>query len=258
MPAYVQHAASLGLQEICFLDHLTLCDTDGKYTMTADEVPLYVQAVRRLQHRYRDILDIKLGIEVDFTPETVDRAIAILERFAFDAIGASVHFVDGRNIVSRRLAASITDGDIPLLWHHYLEQLMHLLDRPFFDFVCHLDAPKKLGRPLPPELDKFFNEILAKIRYKDLSIEINTSGLDHPAGEIYPGEPWIQKSLSLGIPMVFGSDAHRPEEIGRHIAATAARLQAMGMNQTATFSRRRRRLIPLATLLRTGNNEGEP
>jgi histidinol-phosphatase (PHP family) len=45
--------------------------------------------------------------------------------------------------------------------------------------------------------------------------------------------------------VTIGSDAHRPEEIGRHFERTFEMLQAAGMSTLAVFTGRRRSETPI-------------
>jgi histidinol-phosphatase (PHP family) len=54
------------------------------------------------------------------------------------------------------------------------------------------------------------------------SLELNASGLDlvHRRRP-YPA-PWmVELAQSLGVPLVYGSDAHRPEDVGRYASQAA-------------------------------------
>ena len=72
MEAYVRKAADIGLQEICFLDHLTICETGKNLSMSVEEVPLYFKHIQALKKRYESIISVKAGLEIDFSPEHAD------------------------------------------------------------------------------------------------------------------------------------------------------------------------------------------
>ena len=89
MERYIQSAIDLGLREICFLDHLTIQKSDSGHSMTPIEIPYYFQAVQILKQKYKNMIRIKAGLEVDFNPAFVDFFHDIIETFAFDVIAAS-------------------------------------------------------------------------------------------------------------------------------------------------------------------------
>ncbi|MCI5150441.1 MAG: hypothetical protein D3916_13830, partial [Candidatus Electrothrix sp. MAN1_4] len=54
----------------------------------------------------------------------------------------------------------------------------------------------------------------------NIALEVNTSGYElrpHP----YPSFELIRKSQQLGIPLIIGSDAHKPEQVGRYFTRAA-------------------------------------
>jgi len=47
-----------------------------------------------------------------------------------------------------------------------------------------------------------------------IALELNTAGLRKPVAEAYPAPGLLAEARALGIPLTFGSDAHRPAEVG--------------------------------------------
>ena len=245
MEQYVRCAIEKGVAELCFLDHLTLNEQGCDLSMGPEDVPLYVYAVRRLQERYRDRIDVKLGMEVDFTPDRMAEAVRILDRFSFDMIGGSIHFVDDRNIVSSKTNGSGISPDDAEFFDQYLSLIETMADYSCFDVICHLDVVKKFGIQPPVDFFEKMDAILEKIKYKDLVIEVNTSGLSHPARAIYPELVILKRCFEKNIPVTFGSDAHRPEQVGRHFGKAAEILRNIGYRHITGFNRRKRYTISI-------------
>lgn len=247
MEQYVDHALQAGITEICFLDHLTLNEKGRELSMTPDEVPLYYYAARRLQAAYRSRIKIKVGLEVDFTPELEESARTAAERFDFDVIGGSVHFVEERNLVSSRISRRLREKPDTAFYENYLDLMDRMLDLKYIDIVCHFDVIKKFGT-LPPEW--FYDKagaLLDKIAQTGKVLEINTSGAAHPVGEIYPRPALLDGCRKRRIPLSLGSDAHLPEQVGRGFAEAAEILKNAGYTQIAGFSRKNRYFVPLRT-----------
>ncbi len=245
MESYVKKAIERGLQEICFLDHLTVNGQGRRNSMCPSEVGLYFQAVQKLKYQYWKQIRIRAGLEVDFIPDQIDRIHEIIRPYSFDVIGGSVHFVKGMNIVSRRGQTALSRIDFQNLCLHYIEELDQLLNCDFFDTICHLDVVKKFHAPLSEAVVDKFDEILSKIRYKNLTVEVNTSGLTHSAQEIYPGPELLKICFHKGIEITLASDAHHPDEVGRYFKQVISDLVAVGFTHLAGFSRRKRYKIPI-------------
>ena len=81
------------------------------------------------------------------------------------------------------------------------------------------------------------------IREADMAIELNVSGYRKPIGEAYPSRELLEIAFELGIPITFGSDAHKPEQVGLYREEAEALARAVGYSRCATYSGRRRELV---------------
>ena len=246
MEAYIKKAVDLCLKEICFLDHLIILAPENKLSMTPEEVPFYFQAIQHFKHKYRNIIDIKAGLEVDFYPEHTDYIKEILEMYSFDVIGSSLHFLDGINVVSHGSQWSMGGNDTDYIYGLYLEKFNKMLDYNYFDIICHFDLLKKFGRMPLKSFDKEIDEILSKIKKKNLSLEFNTSGYNHPVNEAYPSWRIIKKCFEKGIFFTVGSDAHKPESVGQHYDRALPLLISAGYSHIATFEKRYLKTVPIS------------
>jgi len=245
MNAFVQSAVQIGLEEICFLDHLTLQDAGRENSMTIGEVPLYFQETQILKLHYKGRIKVKSGLEIDHAPQYIDIYKEITDTFDFDIIGASIHFIDGENVVSSSSEWSRGKLDAKLYTERYADRLMEMLDHDYFDMVCHLDLLKKFSPNPLPMFDETLEPVLVKIKDKKKVVELNTGGLFQPAKEIYPSQKLLEQCAELKIPICTGSDAHAPDQVGRGFDTAASRLKAVGIDKISVFNSRRKRAIPI-------------
>ncbi len=248
MKSFIRHAVAHGFKEICFLDHLTITDSPRPMTMEVAEVPLYFQAIQRLKRSYSDRIAIKAGLEIEFHPRHTGLFRQIVDDFAFDVIGSSIHQVDGIDIVSGSNASSELFPDPETLQSRYLETLEMMVTHDYFDIICHLDLPKKFGDRLRPHFTDRLTDILFQATQQNLAVEVNTSGFDHPAAEAYPSPHVLTTIKEVGMAVTIGSDAHRPEEIGRHFERAFNMLHSAGMRTLAVFTGRRRKEVPIPSM----------
>jgi histidinol-phosphatase (PHP family) len=93
------------------------------------------------------------------------------------------------------------------------------------DKICHLDAALRHNAPvLTAHHYSLIEELFMVMLDKDIALEVNTSGYElrhHP----YPAFELIKRARQLGIPLIIGSDAHRPEQVGRYFARVAEELK---------------------------------
>ncbi len=249
MEAYISKAVSVGLREICFLDHLTFNKAGRMQSMSPEEVPLYLYAVRRFKQKFKGVIKIKAGLEIDFNLAYIDVIEETVNRFSFDVIGSSVHFAGDWNIVSRKAEKDNKKLKFERIYELYLACLDKMLEYDYFDFVCHLDIIKKFNRKASREceekLENKFDEILSKISYNNQAVEINTSGYDHPVKELYPSEHLLVKCREKNISVTLGSDAHSPDDVGQHYDKAASAAYSAGYRYLAAFTERNRYDIPL-------------
>ena len=245
MAAFIQRAIDSGFKEICFLDHLTITGSATPMTMAVAEVPLYFQSLQRLKRAYSDRIDVKVGLEIEFHPRHTRLFRQIVEDFAFDAVGSSIHQVDGIDIVSQPIGRGSTNPDPATIRHRYLDYLEMMLTHDYFDFICHLDLLKKFGEDRTALIDERLADILQRTDRRQVTVEVNTSGYDHPAAEAYPSAQILELLHQAGIGITVGSDAHRPQEIGRHFQQAFAAIHAAGYRQLSIFSGRRCQAVPI-------------
>jgi histidinol-phosphatase (PHP family) len=247
MAQYVQHAMDAGLAQICFLDHLTVSDHEKGLSMAPDEVPFYFQAAKLLARQYRDRIDVRVGLEIDFNPDRLDILKKVVSSFDFDVIACSIHFIDGQNIVSRKSEWARGQGDAARLCRQYLDILQEILLHDWFDVIGHLDVMKKFANALPDPYIYRMENMVQSIRESGKTVEVNTSGLDHAAGEIYPAPNLLRLLFQAGVPITIGSDAHKPGEVARNFERATGEILSAGYRTLTAFDRRCPVEFPLNT-----------
>ncbi len=223
MVEYVESAIALGLHQITFLEHLEVeIHYDHRTWLRDEDFDVFFGEGKRLAEKYSDRILIKLGLEVGLNPRAMDTINQQLLRYPWDTIGLSYHFYhhNGRhyNMVSRRhenLAALAEIGQDSVI-SDYFSVLIHGVRSLPCSVVCHLDAVlrhfphRRFNRSHLLQIDT----LLALMKEKGTALEINTSGFairDEP----YPCKKIIRSAIESGLPLVAGSDAHRPKDVGR-------------------------------------------
>lgn len=245
MESYIRSAINLGISEICFLDHLTVQESEKGLSMAPEEIPYYFQAIQLLKQQYKDAISVKAGLEIDFNPAYSDLFQEIVGTYAFDVVASALHFPGGLNIVSGSSPWRHGKHNTDYVYGLYYEHLENMLEFNYFDVICHIDLIKKFGRKPSRSFDNQVNEILLKIKTKNLCVEINTSGYAHPVGEPYPSFDMITKCHELGIRMTLGSDAHTPADVGQYYDRALPLILSAGYKYLTTFTQRRGKKIPI-------------
>lgn len=220
-------AIDRGLTALAFTDHMPLPES-RRYAMPVERLAAYRQEVGALRSAYAGRIDIRLGLEIEYLPEE-DRWCRDIAAMGWERLVGSVHRlpVDGRaylvNGNRREFARALEDGfagDLRQLVEAYFAGLRRLVDCGLCQVVGHLDVVKKhlAGRPGFSEDRPWYRRVVMRtvetIAAAGLAVEINASGLFQPPQAPYPSRWIIDACRDRRIPLVFGSDAHRPERVG--------------------------------------------
>ena len=224
MEDYVLAAIEKRLVGLVFLEHMEEGISDNEKTwLTEEDFDYYFSEGQRLQEKYRDQLTIGLGVECGYNPDSRQTLLSRLERRDWDEIGISCHFIkSGKghiNLFSRKehnLKKAKEAGSEHLL-DSYFETLLEAVTTLPGTKLCHLHGAL---RYLPEiyltdnHMEKI-DKLLLAVKKRDMALEINTSGLVI-RGEQFPNHAILEKAIAHRIPLVIGSDAHKPEQVGRH------------------------------------------
>lgn len=161
-----------------------------------------------------------LGIEVGMRTECVEDNRSIVGDYHFDYVIGSIHFVDNIEIYQEHFYRNRTKKDT---FRRYFECMLDCLKGyDFVDSLGHIDYIARYARYEDPEVyynefGDLIDEILLTAVRKGKALEINTRRLANP--EIVARVlPIYQRFHELGGKMVtIGSDAHKPEHVGRRL-----------------------------------------
>ena len=245
-PADYRAAARLrGIGEICFTDHVPTPDGfDARHRMTLADFPAY----RDMIATFHDDLSprVRFGIEADYYEGCESFLREWLPAQKFDLVLGSVHYLNDWGFDSPEEIDRWDSVDVPAVWRNYFERVVRLARTRLFDVVGHFDLPKKFGHRIEEEaLKRAAQPALDAVAEAGMGIEINTSGFRRPAAEQYPTLLLLSLARERKIPICFGSDAHRPEEVGHGFETAIAVARAAGYTQTTRFEKRRSSPMPL-------------
>ncbi|MFB3894748.1 MAG: histidinol-phosphatase HisJ family protein [bacterium] len=261
MEDYVKQAISCGLAEYGFSEHLFISQMNeatankAKFSnlrilQQAGVAPLiklfkdYVVKIQKLQEQYPQI-KLKIGIEIDYIPEHTELLRAILAEFPFDYVIGSIHYLDGWGFDNPAEKDGFSTRDINEIYRQYLTQIERCAQSGLVDIIGHLDLVKIFGHRPTKDIMPTVEKTIKAIAASNIAVELNTAGLRKPVGEIYPQPAWLQLCYQNRIPVTLGSDAHQPKDVGAGFEQAIALLKKVGYTQLASFTKRKRTLIPI-------------
>ncbi len=237
MEEYVLSAIKKNLEHIVFLEHMEAGVNYFEITWLTDkDFDDYFQEGRRLQEEYGDRLTIGLGVEVGFSTTHWQELQERLQKHSWDQVGISYHFMPDLdhsfdlNLVSRqeRNIKAITAAGCERVLDNYFSTLIQAVLVLPGTVLCHLDAALRFQ----PELHlsqghwQQISKLLDTVKAKNMALEINTSGFSI-RGNPFPLPAIIQMAIEREIPLQAGSDAHRPEDVGRDFHKLPVLLQRL-------------------------------
>ncbi len=225
MEEYVLSAISKGLKEIIFLEHMEAGVQYFESTwLTETDFDIYFAEGQLLQKKYAHKIKISLGVEVGYSPTHKEELLERLAKRKWDRVGVSYHYIpqvkgtQHLNLLSRKeqnIRAIKTIGCKQTL-KDYFETLTEAVQVLPGTVLCHLDAALRFqpGINIDEEYTGQISTLLKEVKRKGMALEINTSGFPI-RGIPFPAPFIIHEALLLGIPLLPGSDAHKPEDVGR-------------------------------------------
>jgi histidinol-phosphatase (PHP family) len=256
---FVEAAAARGVSELGFTEHLYRCVESapvlGEF-WAAEPVESIRHHTRDLVHADRNLslegyveailaakddgLPIKLGLEVDFFPDSIEAVLELLDPYPFDFLIGSVHWVGGWTIDSTEVADEFLRRGVDRAWEEYFELETALARSGAVDVLAHVDVVKKTGhRPVAEPLDLYRRVVMAAVE-SGTAVEVSSQGLRKPVGEVYPSPRFLEMFSQAGVPITLASDGHHPHEAGWGHAEVVSAARAAGYDTHLRFEQRRR------------------
>jgi len=105
------------------------------------------------------------------------------------------------------------------LLHQYWQNERSAAASGLFDFMAHLDLPKKVGLGTEEKWQEEEQKTIASIKESNIKVELNTSFFKFGA-EPYPS-PRIMKLLAeYNVPVLISDDAHDSARLADHFEQT--------------------------------------
>jgi histidinol-phosphatase (PHP family) len=183
-------------------------------------------------------------MESDYIEGMEDAYAAVFATYPFDYVIGSVHHVFKENIFERkRWSSGVKPMDV---YREYYRLVVKSAQSGLFNILGHTSAILAYApQPFPAELFEVQDEALESIAASGVVAEINTSGYRKMTTDPFPTERMIEKAVSLGIPLTFSSDCHRPDEVGYARDKVEAILMRLGVTTLTTFANRQPSTVPL-------------
>jgi histidinol-phosphatase (PHP family) len=236
LDAMCRQAIAIGLQEICFTEHADFEPADSCTSYFEPEP--YFAAIEAAREQYGAQLMIRTGVEIGEPHRYPAETAALLDKYPFDFVLGSLHWVDGYPGFSAKFFEGRTRE---AGWRSYFEELVRLCEAGDFDVLSHLDLPKRHIDEFDPEpYAELTCTALQHLIARGMGIEINCSGLRHRVGEPLPGPAIIRWYRELGGEILtVGTDSHKVADLGQGLDVALAMAREAGFEALSVFEARR-------------------
>ena len=255
MEEVVKEAISLGLEEICFTDHVDYGikrdwdDPSGmlyrpggpgepaRMPLANVDYPAYAAEIESLRSKYRDRIAIKMGMECGMQTHTIPQYEKLFSSYPFDFIILSVHQVEDKEFWTQDFQRGRTQEEYNL---RYYEEMLALVQRyHHYSVLGHLDLISRYDNAgyYPFEkIQPIVTEILKTVIADGKGIEINTSSHRYGLKDLTPSVDILRLYRELGGRILtIGSDSHRKEHLGAYIQDTMEEAKKLGFEEIYTF-----------------------
>ncbi len=249
MADYVEAAAAAGFREIGLSDHSPIyhlgddAHARPRIAMSQRELPRYVRAMMEVRDLFAGRIVVRLGVESDYVLGWDEHYRSLWSRFPLDYVIGSVHWLFGDwSIFSRTLPRGRSAEEV---YAEYLRCTQAAARSGAYDVIGHLDCIKTVGWMPEGWRTPLLEETVQVLAETGVAVELNTSGWRKDIEECYPRAELLEMCCHAGVPVTFGSDAHRPDDVGYAWDEAVNLMREVGYREIATFERRMRRMEDL-------------
>lgn len=212
---YVENAVKSGMKIFGFSDHSPYIfpgEYYSRFRMKLDQLEDYVDSVLRLRKEFHGVIDIPLGLELEYYPKLLPQLLPVLRDYPLDYVIMGQHFIG--NEIDEHYSGWPTDN--PRILERYVDQVIEGMQSGLFTYVAHPDLIHFLGD------DKIFAQqmrrLCAEAKNCKIPLEVNLLGMMEKPN--YPSPLFWEQAAMEGCDAILGMDAHSPKHVLNRDAET--------------------------------------
>lgn len=237
LKSYIEQAIKCGYQSMTFTEHAPLPSTfedpvpEKDSGMSLNQVEEYLKEIDQLKAAYKKDIHIKKGFEVDYIEGYEKEVESFLHTYgpSLDDSILSVHFLQGQSrwycidYSPDTYREALHDfGGVDQLYEAYYKTLTRSVLRDLGEYkpsrIGHMTLVKKFQElyPAPANWEELAHSFLKLVKDRGYTLDYNGAGVvkEH-CKETYPPLEMARKASSMGIPLIYGSDAHTSSGLGQ-------------------------------------------
>lgn len=248
MEEVVLDALKMGLNEICFTDHVDygikedLKDgqkvryRDGDPFLNVD-YPKYMEEIKLMQSRYSDKICIRSGFEFGVQTHTIPLYESLFKKYPVDFIILSIHQVNDQEFWNQDFQQGKSQKEYN---EGYYKELLRVIQKyKDYSVLGHLDLIVRYDKngiyPFS-NVKPLIEEILKTAINDGKGIEVNTSSHRYGLSDTTPSLDILKLYKDLGGKIItIGSDSHKKEHLGTYIKEAQNMLKDLGFTSFCTY-----------------------
>ncbi len=250
MEEYVQAAIDKKFIALGFSAHSPL-PFPNEWSLTPESFKQYVQDARYLIEKYKNNIDLYLGLEIDYIPGHSEDFESFITNTPLDYHIGSVHlvrhsesgkiwFIDGPVEGYIKGVDEIFNGDYRAAVTAFYRQTIEMINTQKPQIIGHLDKVKMHNKQRwfstsESWYQKLVDETLEATAKSKSIIELNTRGFyTGKIDQYFPSTKILEQCLEMGIPVMVNTDAHHPSQLDKHFNEAHQLLKKIGFKNVKT------------------------
>ena len=201
---YIKTSIAGGIRYLGFSEHTPLVfsnGTESDHRMYMEDLPNYVNHIRALREEYKDEIDIKIGLEMEYYPTYFKKMLETARDCGIEYLILGQHVLDDNDDIW-----SVRIGDSEEHLDKYIELVCEAAHTGVFSYIAHPDVINFKGdRELYLRKMRKICELSLET---GLPLELNFWGL-YNADKHYPAPDFWKMVGEMGCDVVYGCDAHK-------------------------------------------------
>lgn len=203
---YIEAAIRNGIRVLGFSDHTPMPFKNGfqsNHRISLDQADDYFTSLAALREEYKDKIEIHIGVETEFYPESFGEYMDYMSQFPVEYMVLGQHFLwreeDKRDVFNKL--------DDPALLEAYYDNVIQAINTGKFLYLAHPDVFHFTGKQ--EDYIPLTRDFLQVMKEKDVIMGINRYGMAE--GRNYPNPLFWKLAGEAGCKGIIELDAHSPD-----------------------------------------------
>ncbi len=168
---YIQKAIEYGAGRISFTDHAPFPENPFGSRMLMEQLPEYILTLRGLKEKYSGVIDVRIGLEIEYLPSFKEYYHELRENSAIEILVLGQHFFEAEK---GRYSLSDSEGKhVESEPHGIGRAIIQGMETGLFSVVAHPDRTFRKRREWTVELAQIAENIIKTARRTGTALEMN-------------------------------------------------------------------------------------